>query len=43
MLQVQIKFIHVVRNPFDVIATMALRAKKVRGFAYDHPDFKVRE
>ena len=37
-----IKFIHVIRNPFDNIATMVLRATKSRDIVREE-DVKVRE
>ena len=32
----KVKFVHVVRNPFDNIATMVLRNKKVRARYGEH-------
>jgi len=40
-LKTQLKFIHVIRNPFDNIATKLLRNLDVRDMARDKRNFKV--
>ena len=41
-LETQLKFIHVMRNPFDNIATKLLRNLDARDMARDKQNFKVR-
>ena len=41
-LETQLKFIHVIRNPFDNIATKLLRNLDARDMARDKQNFKVR-
>jgi len=40
-LETKLKFIHVIRNPFDNIATKLLRNLDVRDMARDKRNFKV--
>ena len=41
--RVKVKFIHIIRNPFDIVSTITLRRTKQPGGRFEHHAAKVRE
>ena len=41
--KVKVKFIHIIRNPFDIVSTITLRRTKQPGGRFEDHTEKVRE